>query len=194
MQNPLEPHQTAKLETTTSSVSHETQENEIIPRPKPTTVTEATTTESGTTVGETTSADTTIPSTTTTTTTEAISGQKHVEPCNQTICVEQICKVNGSISRPSFYARCPSQPENDEDLTNYCMCAAAYHAAPGLTSDGEPGQSYVLISPDINCIIPETDEDKRLCEQEKCQGASKKANRQAHICEADGKYYCACFN
>ena len=185
-----------KLDTTTESVSHETHENEVIPRPKPTVV-QTTTTESATTAttaAETTTVVTTTPSAGTTTTTGEVKGQKHVEPCNQTICVEQICKVNGSISRPSFYARCPSQPENDQDLTNYCMCAAAYHAAPGLTSDGEPGQSYVLISPDINCVIPETDEDKRLCEQDKCQGASKKANRQAHICEAEGKYYCACFN
>lgn len=173
------------MDTTTSSAGH-SHENEVIPVPK-TTSGQTTSTEAGTTVAETTT-------TTTTTTTTASKGAKVVEVCNQTVCVEQICKVNGSISRPSFYARCPSQPENDQDLTNYCMCAAAYHAAPGLTSDGDSSSSYILISPDINCVVPESDEDKALCQQDKCQGASKKANRQAHVCEAEGKYYCACFN
>ena len=70
------------------------------------------------------------------------------------------------------------------------MCAPAYQADPGITT----GQSYVLISPDINCVLPETDEDKGLCEREKCQGLYKKANRQAHICAAEGKFYYACFN
>jgi len=122
---------------------------------------------------------------------------KIIETCDQTICEERICRVNGSISRPSFYARCPSpvQLENDQDLSKYCMCASAYHAAPLLTESGEAARpSYVTITPDINCDVPISDLEKSSCEQEKCQGVSKKANRLAHICQVDDKYYCACFN
>ncbi|CAG7723448.1 unnamed protein product [Allacma fusca] len=121
---------------------------------------------------------------------------KTIEPCNATICEEKICRVNGSISRPSFYARCPSPDllENEQDLSKYCMCASAYHAAPIVTESGETRPSYITITPDVNCDVPISDLEKSSCEQEKCQGVSKKSNRLAHICQVNDKFYCACFN